>query len=116
MIFRILPLTAFLAIALLAVLLGLPSTASASCSEGYDVLGTLCPTTATASDCRLGTMEARGQLLIITSNTSLFSLIGNRYGGDGRTTFALPDMRAYLKRGSDIKYCITVTGNYPLRP
>ena len=34
-----------------------------------------------------------GQLLPISSNTALFSLIGTIYGGDGRTTFALPDMR-----------------------
>jgi microcystin-dependent protein len=34
-----------------------------------------------------------GQLLPISSNTALFSLIGTIYGGDGRTTFALPDAR-----------------------
>ena len=34
-----------------------------------------------------------GQLLPIASNEALFSLLGTTYGGDGRTTFALPDMR-----------------------
>ena len=34
-----------------------------------------------------------GQLLAIAQNTALFSLIGTIYGGDGRTTFALPDLR-----------------------
>ncbi len=34
-----------------------------------------------------------GQLLSISSNTALFSLLGTIYGGDGRTTFALPDLR-----------------------
>ncbi len=34
-----------------------------------------------------------GQLLPIAQNTALFSLIGTFYGGDGRTTFALPDLR-----------------------
>ena len=34
-----------------------------------------------------------GQLLPISSNDALFSLIGTLYGGDGRTTFALPDLR-----------------------
>lgn len=34
-----------------------------------------------------------GQLLPINSNQAVFSLIGTIYGGDGRTTFALPDMR-----------------------
>ena len=34
-----------------------------------------------------------GQLLQISQNQSLFSLLGTIYGGDGRTTFALPDLR-----------------------
>lgn len=34
-----------------------------------------------------------GQLLPILQNTVLFSLLGTTYGGDGRTTFALPDLR-----------------------
>lgn len=34
-----------------------------------------------------------GQLLPISQNAALFSLIGTTYGGDGRTTFALPDLR-----------------------
>jgi microcystin-dependent protein len=34
-----------------------------------------------------------GQLLSISSNTTLFSILGTTYGGDGRVTFALPDLR-----------------------
>lgn len=34
-----------------------------------------------------------GQLLGVSDNTALFALLGTTYGGDGRTTFALPDMR-----------------------
>ncbi len=34
-----------------------------------------------------------GQLLSISQNSALFSILGTTYGGDGRTTFALPDMR-----------------------
>lgn len=34
-----------------------------------------------------------GQLLPISSNTALFSILGTYYGGDGRSTFALPDLR-----------------------
>lgn len=34
-----------------------------------------------------------GQLLPISQNDALFSLLGTTYGGDGRTTFALPDLR-----------------------
>ena len=34
-----------------------------------------------------------GQLLSISSNTALFSILGTTYGGDGRTSFGLPDLR-----------------------
>jgi microcystin-dependent protein len=34
-----------------------------------------------------------GRLLSISQNTALFSLLGTMYGGDGRSTFALPDLR-----------------------
>lgn len=34
-----------------------------------------------------------GQLLPISQNTALFSILGTNYGGDGRTTFGVPDMR-----------------------
>ena len=37
-----------------------------------------------------------GQSLAISSNTALFSILGTTYGGDGRTTFALPDMRGRM--------------------
>lgn len=43
-----------------------------------------------------------GQLLAISSNSALFSILGTTYGGDGRTTFALPDLRgrAVLQQGT----------------
>jgi len=37
-----------------------------------------------------------GQLLAVSQNDALFSLVGTIYGGDGRTTFGLPDMRGRL--------------------
>lgn len=40
-----------------------------------------------------------GQLLPISSNSALFSLLGTIYGGDGRTTFALPDLRGRVAIG-----------------
>ncbi|MEQ9449107.1 MAG: tail fiber protein, partial [Rhodospirillaceae bacterium] len=43
--------------------------------------------------CPRGWAPADGQLLPIAQNTALFSLYGTMYGGDGRTTFALPDLR-----------------------
>lgn len=41
-----------------------------------------------------GWAELNGQLLPISSNTVLFALLGTQYGGNGQTTFALPDMRS----------------------
>lgn len=43
--------------------------------------------------CPRNYLEAAGQLLPISQNSALFSLMGTTYGGDGRTTFALPDLR-----------------------
>jgi microcystin-dependent protein len=41
----------------------------------------------------VGWASCDGALLPIAEHEALFSLIGTRYGGDGRTTFALPDLR-----------------------
>ncbi|MBB2488238.1 tail fiber protein, partial [Mitsuaria sp. WAJ17] len=40
-----------------------------------------------------GWAQCNGQLLPINQNQALFSLLGTMYGGDGRVTFALPDLR-----------------------
>jgi len=40
-----------------------------------------------------------GQLLPISQNSALFAIIGTLYGGDGRTTFALPDLRGRVPVG-----------------
>ena len=40
-----------------------------------------------------------GQLMSIAENTALFSLLGTTYGGDGRTTFGLPDLRGRVAVG-----------------
>ena len=40
-----------------------------------------------------GWAECDGQLLQISQHSALFSLLGTMYGGDGRTTFGLPDLR-----------------------
>ncbi len=46
-----------------------------------------------------GWAKCEGQLLPINSNVALFSLLGTTYGGDGRTTFALPDLRGRVAVG-----------------
>jgi microcystin-dependent protein len=43
-----------------------------------------------------GWMFCEGQLLSIAENETLFNLIGTTYGGDGQSTFALPDLRGRL--------------------
>jgi len=40
-----------------------------------------------------GWAKCEGQILSISQNSALFSLLGTTYGGDGQTTFALPDLR-----------------------
>lgn len=55
-----------------------------------------------------------GQELQIEQNTALFSLIGITYGGDGRTTFALPDLKTNNLDGN-LHYCIALQGVFPSR-
>ena len=42
----------------------------------------------------VGWAMCNGQTLAISTNTALFSLLGTTYGGNGQTTFALPDLRS----------------------
>jgi microcystin-dependent protein len=44
----------------------------------------------------LGWAFCAGQILSISENDTLFNLIGTNYGGDGQTTFALPDLRGRI--------------------
>src|SRR5215218_9391620 len=41
----------------------------------------------------------QGQILSIAQNTALFSLLGTTFGGNGQTTFALPDLRGRVPVG-----------------
>lgn len=52
-------------------------------------------------------MHCEGQLLQIQQYNELFSLIGTTYGGDGRVTFALPDLRGKSPE-SGLHFCICV--------
>jgi microcystin-dependent protein len=51
-----------------------------------------------------------------TAYSGLFSLIGNCYGGDGITTFALPLIPNPFGSRGGLGYCICVAGIYPTRP
>ena len=48
-----------------------------------------------------GWAMAQGQHLSISQNTALFSILGTTYGGNGQTTFALPDLRGRAPIGRD---------------
>jgi len=64
-------------------------------------------------------MLARGQVLQISQYPALFSLLGNRFGGDGRTTFALPDLRGAEPNGAGTvapNYAICISGFSRLDP
>jgi len=54
----------------------------------------------------------RGQLLTISQNGALFSLLGTTYGGNGQTNFALPDLRC-LEAREGPRYIIAVVGVFP---
>lgn len=57
-----------------------------------------------------GWMFCEGQLLPISENETLFQLIGTTYGGDGESTFALPDMRGRLPIHQGSGYVLAETG------
>jgi Phage Tail Collar Domain len=76
------------------------------------------------SDCVLGSVwlsagsvaggtVANGQTLAIAENDALFALLGTTYGGDGQTTFRLPDLRSRAPNG--LSYWICTEGIFPSR-
>jgi hypothetical protein len=57
------------------------------------------------------TMHADGQILPINGNQALFSLLGKTYGGNGTTTFALPNLKKAAPDG--LSYSICISGIFP---
>jgi microcystin-dependent protein len=57
-----------------------------------------------------GWMFCEGQLLPISENETLFQLIGTTYGGDGESTFALPDLRGRLPLHQGNSFILAQTG------
>ena len=116
----------------------------AGCSAGEPLLGSVCLTA--ANYCSQGYLPAEGQALRIEDYPAVFSLMGTMYGGDGRTTFNLPDLRGAVPQGTGqrpgmsvvtqgatgtlgagrgssiaaatvgLRYCIAVQGVFPSRP
>ena len=54
-----------------------------------------------------------GSLLSIQQNTALFSLLGTTYGGNGMTTFALPDLRSRVAVGAGTTYPLGTVAGVP---
>jgi microcystin-dependent protein len=77
------------------------------------------------SFCPKNSHEANGQLLEIRYHEALFSLLGNEYGGDGKTAFALPKITLTTGDEKDdvegkkskvkLKTCIATGGDFPER-
>ena len=59
-----------------------------------------------------GTLLANGQLLSISSNAALFALLGTTYGGNGTTTFAVPNLKKSAPDGLSYSICATA-GIFP---
>jgi microcystin-dependent protein len=69
--------------------------------------------------CPTGWIQTSGQLMSISQNTALFSILGTTYGGDGKTTFALPKLEGPKAPGAPagtvLRWCIALFGVYPSR-
>ena len=61
----------------------------------------------------VGWAFCNGQLLSIAQNTALFSLLGTQYGGDGQTTFALPNLQGAAPLGAGPGYIQGQAGGAP---
>ena len=91
----------------------------------------LCASGSASAECMLGEITTfagnfvprgyaptNGQLLPIAQNQGLFSIIGTTYGGDGSTTFALPNIQGGLTHqpgGVALQTLICISGTFPSR-
>lgn len=66
--------------------------AALACDADSDYIGSIC--VVSNAYCPKGYTEARGQTLLINGNAALFAVIGNRYGGDGKVNFMLPNLQS----------------------
>jgi microcystin-dependent protein len=68
--------------------------------------------------CPQGFLQADGRVLQINGNQALYSLYGNRFGGDGVSNFGLPAISSAVDAGGKghLITCVAVNGIYPMRP
>lgn len=85
--------------------------------KSMDLIGAICSTA--AATCPPSHIPADGRVLEVNENYPLFSLVGWTYGGDGKTTFRVPDLNSQQAADSADHYmgqrCISVIGIYPAR-
>ena len=93
---KILSLSSLFVVLFSGVFVALPQKALACAAEPY--LGSVCVTA--ASYCPMGYVAAAGQMSVINDNQALYSLLGTRYGGDGRNTYGIPDLRGRAPIGT----------------
>lgn len=110
-------------LALAALVLNLLQPPSSAWAQAEPFIGQLMM--AAFNFCPVGWLKADGQIIPIAPNTALFSLIGTLYGGNGQTTFALPDLRGRVpvqwgsgpgglvtqqpgERGGEVMHALTV--------
>jgi microcystin-dependent protein len=99
-----------------AVFLGSLVTAAPALAGSNPYLGEI--ETFAFNFCPVGWAPLDGSLLSISQNTALFSLLGTTYGGDGKTTFALPLVKPIftISPGApQLLQCIAVQGIFPSR-
>jgi microcystin-dependent protein len=63
----------------------------------------------------VGWAECQGQLMPIANNEALFSILGTTYGGDGQSTFALPNLTKKTPVNGT-RYIMCLFGAFPPRP
>lgn len=89
-------------------LLFFSSSAQACSDEAY--IGSIC---ATANNyCPKDYAKAEGQLLTITDNAALYSLLGTNFGGNGTSNFQLPDLRSRTPVGIGGPLALTIGTQY----
>lgn len=93
---------------LMLFLLGLASNGLKAQGGGDNFLGQIMYVS--FKDAPKGWADCNGQLLSINQNQALFSLLGTTYGGNGQTTFALPNIQGRVLISNDSNYPLGLVG------
>jgi len=101
---------AFAAVLAVGMMMDVPK--AEACSPESNI-GSLCRTAGTY--CPQGTLPADGRLLRASDNQALTSLLLGAYGGDGKTTFTLPNLNTPENLHRGIRTCVVTEGTYPRR-